>query len=166
MRLPLTTLPETVAVRTALTVEVRGGQLYVFGPPVEQVDDYVRLIAAIEDCARAQQTAVLLEGLEHLFSHGSPVAATALAIWYVGREDWKSIDALFRGRGGQWVCPVVYFMRTVNASFPAGRALQAARCAARCLAAQPISRFGFSENCPFDLLAEILSAEATMPSPS
>lgn len=62
LRLPLALLPEKLPVRTALTVEVREGHVHVFVPPVVRVGDYARLIAAIEDTARARQTPVLVEG--------------------------------------------------------------------------------------------------------
>jgi uncharacterized protein (DUF2126 family) len=62
LRLPLASLPANLPVRTALTVEVRGGHLCVFVPPVLRVADYTRLIAAIEDTARVQRTPILVEG--------------------------------------------------------------------------------------------------------
>jgi len=50
------------AVRTALAVEPRDGRLCVFVPPVETMDDYVDLVAAIEDTAAALDTPVHVEG--------------------------------------------------------------------------------------------------------
>ncbi|HUR32504.1 MAG TPA: transglutaminase family protein [Vicinamibacterales bacterium] len=49
-------------VRTALTVEPRGGSLWVFLPPLESGDDYVDLLAAIEDTAASLEQPVLIEG--------------------------------------------------------------------------------------------------------
>ncbi len=49
-------------VRTALVVEPRNGQLCVFLPPVETADDFVDLVAAIEDTAAAGETPVRIEG--------------------------------------------------------------------------------------------------------
>jgi uncharacterized protein (DUF2126 family) len=49
-------------VRTALAVEARDGQLWVFLPPVPSVSDYVELVAAVEDVAKRQGTPVLIEG--------------------------------------------------------------------------------------------------------
>ena len=49
-------------VRTALTVEARDGRLYVFLPPVNSGDDYVELVAAIENTAAELGVSVLLEG--------------------------------------------------------------------------------------------------------
>ena len=49
-------------VRTALTVEAREGRVYLFMPPVASADDYVDLVAAIEDTAAKLKMPVLLEG--------------------------------------------------------------------------------------------------------
>jgi uncharacterized protein (DUF2126 family)/transglutaminase-like putative cysteine protease len=49
-------------VRAALTVEARDEQLWVFMPPVEMVEDYLDLVAAIEDTAAELQQPVHLEG--------------------------------------------------------------------------------------------------------
>ncbi|HET9764570.1 MAG TPA: transglutaminase family protein, partial [Casimicrobiaceae bacterium] len=62
LRLPLASLPDDVRVRTAVTIEVRNGHVAVFVPPLERVDDYARLIATIEDTARATATPVAIEG--------------------------------------------------------------------------------------------------------
>src|SRR6478672_8575392 len=62
LRLPIASLPEELPVRTALTVEARDGHVHVFVPPVARVRDYERLIAAIEDTARAQRTPLVVEG--------------------------------------------------------------------------------------------------------
>ena len=49
-------------VRTALTVELRDRRIYVFLPPVETLNDYLDLIAAIEAAAAALDLPVHLEG--------------------------------------------------------------------------------------------------------
>ncbi len=52
----------SAAVRTALTVEPRNGQLCVFMPPLEDAEDYAALVAAIEETARTTKLSVLVEG--------------------------------------------------------------------------------------------------------
>jgi uncharacterized protein (DUF2126 family) len=50
------------SVRTALSVEPRDGRLCVFLPPVESADDYVDLVAAVEDVAAELEVPVHVEG--------------------------------------------------------------------------------------------------------
>ncbi|MBK1649155.1 DUF2126 domain-containing protein [Rhabdochromatium marinum] len=54
--------PESPPVRTALTVEPRDGKLCIFVPPTRQADEYVDLIAAIEDTAADLQQPIHIEG--------------------------------------------------------------------------------------------------------
>ncbi|HUG93906.1 MAG TPA: transglutaminase family protein [Planctomycetaceae bacterium] len=49
-------------IRTALCVEPRNGRLHVFMPPVEFLEDYLDLVAAIEDTAAALDMPVIVEG--------------------------------------------------------------------------------------------------------
>ena len=49
-------------VKTAMTLQVRDGHLYVFMPPCDKLEAYVVLLAAIEDTARALAVPVAIEG--------------------------------------------------------------------------------------------------------
>ncbi|HWC88187.1 MAG TPA: transglutaminase family protein, partial [Pirellulales bacterium] len=49
---------------TALCVEPRNGKLHVFMPPVARAEDYLQLVAAIEQTAAALETPVVIEGYE------------------------------------------------------------------------------------------------------
>ncbi len=50
--------------RTAFCAEARAGRLYLFMPPLERVEDYLELVAAIEATAEELMCPVLLEGYE------------------------------------------------------------------------------------------------------
>lgn len=50
------------AVRAALAVEARNGHLWVFMPPVESVEDYLDLVAAIQDTAAELHQPIHIEG--------------------------------------------------------------------------------------------------------
>ena len=49
-------------VRTAVAVEARQGRLYCFMPPIEKLEDYLDLIAAIEEAAVETGFPVIIEG--------------------------------------------------------------------------------------------------------
>jgi uncharacterized protein (DUF2126 family)/transglutaminase-like putative cysteine protease len=49
-------------VRTAISFEPRDGHLYVFMPPTERAEDYLELVAAVEDTAEELGQPVFLEG--------------------------------------------------------------------------------------------------------
>ena len=50
------------AIRTALCVEPRQGRLHVFMPPVDSTEEYLELVAAVEETAATLKTPVILEG--------------------------------------------------------------------------------------------------------
>ena len=49
-------------VRTAMSIEIRDGVLCAFMPPVEKIDDYLELVAAVEATAEEMQVKVHVEG--------------------------------------------------------------------------------------------------------
>ena len=49
-------------VRTALAIEPRGGRLWAFLPPVSTIEDYIELIAALENTAARLKMPILVEG--------------------------------------------------------------------------------------------------------
>jgi uncharacterized protein (DUF2126 family)/transglutaminase-like putative cysteine protease len=51
-------------VRTAMCIEVREGRLHVFMPPLEYLEDYIQLIAAVEETATNLKLPVIIEGYE------------------------------------------------------------------------------------------------------
>ncbi len=55
---------EGAVIRTTLCVEPRGGQLYLFLPPIETLEHYLDLVHAIEVAARQLNLPVILEGYE------------------------------------------------------------------------------------------------------
>jgi uncharacterized protein (DUF2126 family)/transglutaminase-like putative cysteine protease len=61
-RLPEIDRGEPDLVRTALAVEARGGKLHVFFPPLYTVQDWLDLVASVEDTAVELGVQVVLEG--------------------------------------------------------------------------------------------------------
>ncbi|WGD49775.1 transglutaminase family protein [Bradyrhizobium sp. CB1650] len=55
-------LNSTIPVRTAMAVEIRDGVLCAFMPPVERIEDYLELVAALEATAEEMQLPVHVEG--------------------------------------------------------------------------------------------------------
>jgi len=49
-------------VRTAMAIEPRNGKLHIFMPPLEKLEEYLELVAAIEETADYLQMPVMLEG--------------------------------------------------------------------------------------------------------
>ena len=49
-------------VNTAMCIEPRDGQLHVFMPPLDHLEDYLQLVTAVEDAAAKLDTPVVLEG--------------------------------------------------------------------------------------------------------
>ena len=49
-------------VRTALCVEARAGRMHIFMPPIEVLEDYIELLAAVEDTAAFLGIPVVIEG--------------------------------------------------------------------------------------------------------
>lgn len=60
--LPANQQSDASVVRTAMCIEPRGGLLHVFMPPLEQAEDYLDLVTAIEDTATALGRKVVIEG--------------------------------------------------------------------------------------------------------
>jgi uncharacterized protein (DUF2126 family) len=56
-------------VRTALCVEPRDGRLHVFMPPLSSTEDYIDLLAAVEDTAVHLTTPVVIEGYTPPLDH-------------------------------------------------------------------------------------------------
>jgi len=64
-RLPLDSLPaDNDMIRTAVCVEVRGGRLRVFLPPLDAPEEAFSLILALEECSRELGLPVIPEGYE------------------------------------------------------------------------------------------------------
>ncbi|MFN3401877.1 MAG: transglutaminase family protein, partial [Ferrovibrio sp.] len=60
--LPKNQQSDPSVVRTAMCIEPRGGLLHVFMPPLEQAEDYLDLVTAIEDTAASLGKKVVIEG--------------------------------------------------------------------------------------------------------
>jgi uncharacterized protein (DUF2126 family) len=58
----LSTDTSSNVIKTSLCVEPRDGTLHVFMPPTERLEDYLDLVAAVEETAQATETPIVLEG--------------------------------------------------------------------------------------------------------
>lgn len=56
--------PSNAPIRTSLCIETRDGKVYVFMPPMEQLEQYLELINLIEHTANELQVPVIIEGYE------------------------------------------------------------------------------------------------------
>jgi len=59
---PAADASDPTVIRTSLCVEVRDGVMHIFMPPAETAEDYLELIAAVEDVAAARLQKVMIEG--------------------------------------------------------------------------------------------------------
>ena len=67
--MPSLDLASRCTVRTALCVQARQGILHVFVPPVGHLEDYLHLIATIEETAQSLGTPVRIEGYPPPYDH-------------------------------------------------------------------------------------------------
>ena len=88
--------------RTALCVEPRDGKLRIFLPPLRRLEDYLELVAAIEDTAAELGTPVMLEGyvpprdprLNHLSVTPDP---GVIEVNVQPAHDWEELKGITRG---------------------------------------------------------------------
>ena len=62
--LPRDKEPASWITRTAMSAQAREGVLYIFMPPTQTLEDYLELLAVVEDTAKDLDTPVILEGYE------------------------------------------------------------------------------------------------------
>lgn len=61
---PADQAPAAELIRLAMCAESRDGRLHVFMPPAESLDDYLELLAAVEEAAGSLSLPVIIEGYE------------------------------------------------------------------------------------------------------
>jgi uncharacterized protein (DUF2126 family) len=99
-RLPLDTLPaDPDLALTALCVEAREGQLRVFLPPVDALEDYFSLVSSVEEAAREEALPILPEGYEPPPDSSVRVLMVTsdpgvIEVNVHPAEDWKSLCAI------------------------------------------------------------------------
>ncbi len=64
LRAPLPFVSAPWVARTAISAEPRAGRLYIFMPPTSSLEDYLELVASVEDTALEMKLPVILEGYE------------------------------------------------------------------------------------------------------
>ena len=132
-------------VRTAMCIEAREGRLHIFMPPLEYLEDYVELIAAVEETAASLQVPVIVEGYEpprdprmqkllvtpdpgvievnvHPSSNWEDLVANTTALYEEARQSRLSTEKfMLDGRhtgtgGGNHITPVSYTHLTLPTS--------------------------------------------------
>ncbi len=91
-----------VPVRTALSIEPRDGHLCVFMPPVERLEDYLELVAAIEATAADLEIPVQVEGYGPPLDHRMNVIKITpdpgvIEVNVHPAERWRDAVAITRG---------------------------------------------------------------------